>query len=209
MSYDDIFKILIALFLGALIGLEREYRTKPAGLRTLILICVGSTLFTIVSYKIGGTANPDRIASYVLVGIGFIGSGSIFKEGLTVTGLTTAATIWLTAGLGMAIGAGEYLLSLAIVVVVFTTLEIFTRFEDLVDRIHSVHLIKISYKADEEIMKRMEAQFRTFCPRMKRVHLKKEGDLLIAHYKVEGGKIKFDALRNFLITTTEIDGFET
>ena len=205
---EDVLKIIVSLVIGGLVGFEREYRTKPAGFRTLILICVGSTLFTIMSIKIGGPANPDRIASYILVGIGFIGSGTIYREGLTVSGITTAATIWLTAGLGMAVGDGNYLLAGFVLVVVYVILEIFTNLEMVVDRFHAIQLFKISYKADLEVMEKLEEEFRQICPKMKRINLKRVGNVLVVNYIVEGGKSRFENLRKTLIRHPDIIGFE-
>jgi len=98
---EDLTKLLVALVIGAIIGAEREYRTKSAGFRTVILITVGSTLFTIVSNLM---SNDARVASNIVTGIGFLGAGAIFKEGASVKGLTTATTIWISAAIGMAIG---------------------------------------------------------------------------------------------------------
>ena len=95
---EEAAQVSVAFIIGAIIGLEREFRSKPAGFRTMILICVGSCLYTILSKEIGG-ASTDRIASNIVTGIGFIGAGVIFKEGITVNGLTTAALIWVTAAL--------------------------------------------------------------------------------------------------------------
>src|SRR5262245_66333390 len=91
-------RILISFCIGTAIGIEREYRSKAAGLRTMIMICLGSTIFTELSMVIGGTS--DRIASNIITGIGFLGAGVIFKDGLSITGITTATTIWITAALG-------------------------------------------------------------------------------------------------------------
>src|ERR1700753_837775 len=109
MDYKDIvWKLILAVVVGGLIGAEREYRSKSAGFRTLTLICIGATLFTILSELIGTHGAPARIASNVVVGIGFVGAGVIFKGDAhsKVSGITTAAMIWVTAALGMAIGAG-------------------------------------------------------------------------------------------------------
>ena len=103
---EDITKLLLAVVVGGIIGAEREVRSRAAGFRTIILICVGSTLFTMISMKIGGAANPDRIASNIITGIGFIGAGVIFHGQGHVSGITTAATIWIAAALGMSIGGG-------------------------------------------------------------------------------------------------------
>jgi putative Mg2+ transporter-C (MgtC) family protein len=107
--FDLLARLLLAAGLGAAIGLEREFRRKPAGLRTNILIALGSALFTILSLQIaaaGGT--PDRIAAQIVTGIGFLGAGAIMRSGESVHGMTTAATIWVNAAIGMAAGAGEF-----------------------------------------------------------------------------------------------------
>lgn len=100
-------RLVMALLLGGIIGLEREYRDKSAGFRTLTLICIGSCLFTLVADLYGGPSF-DRITSNIVTGIGFIGAGVIFKSEKGVNGLTTAACIWATAAVGMAIGNGFF-----------------------------------------------------------------------------------------------------
>src|SRR5499425_3103416 len=104
-------KLLVAALLGGIIGFEREFRDKPAGLRTNVMICVGSTLFMIISAAYGDT----RIGAQIITGIGFLGAGSVLHAHGFVLGLTTAATIWVVAGVGMALGSGMY------TVAVFTT----------------------------------------------------------------------------------------
>src|SRR6058998_3326519 len=105
-------RLLLAAALGAALGLEREYHRKPAGLRTNILIALGSALFTTLSIAMGGYGGtPDRITAQVVTGIGFLGGGAILRSGTTVHGMTTAATIWVNAAIGMAVGAGEYALA--------------------------------------------------------------------------------------------------
>jgi len=106
---DLVRRLLLAAALGAALGLEREYHRKPAGLRTNILIALGSSLFTILSIAIGGRGGtPDRITAQVVTGIGFLGGGAILRSGTTVHGMTTAATIWVNAAIGIAAGAGEF-----------------------------------------------------------------------------------------------------
>jgi putative Mg2+ transporter-C (MgtC) family protein len=101
-------RLLLATGLGAAIGLERELKHRPAGLRTNLFICFGSALFTILSDRLAGpdVADRTRIAAQIVTGIGFIGAGAILREGTTVSGLTSAATIFVTAGIGMAAGGG-------------------------------------------------------------------------------------------------------
>lgn len=108
----DVYKALFAVAAGIILGLERELKDKAAGLKTITVICLGSALFSILSYKVGLADNETtRIASYIVSGIGFIGAGVIFKDKLDVSGLTTAGIIWLTAAIGMAIGFGEFYLA--------------------------------------------------------------------------------------------------
>lgn len=132
---EDLYKILFATLVGGLIGIEREYREKAAGFRTIILICVGATLFTIFSSKLDG--DPARIAANIVSGVGFLGAGVILRSGGQIVGLTTASTIWLTAALGMGIGAGEYILVAIVVPIILVTLWIFPKFERWIDALRS------------------------------------------------------------------------
>lgn len=106
---------------GAIVGLEREWASKPAGLRTNMLICVGSCLYCIMSVEVG--LDPSRIAAQVVSGVGFIGAGAILRINQNITGVTTAATIWLVAAIGMAIGFGY--ISLGLTLAFFTTVALF------------------------------------------------------------------------------------
>ena len=128
-------RLLLAAVLGAAIGLEREYRHKPAGLRTNILIAVGAALFTIVSMVMGGHGGTsDRIAAQIVTGIGFLGGGAILRSGIHVKGMTTAATIWVNAAIGMAAGAGEYVLATAAAVVTLVVLAVLPPIERYFER---------------------------------------------------------------------------
>lgn len=113
IELEIVLRLLLATALGAVIGYQRERADKPAGLRTHVLICVGSALFTVVSaYGFIDVADPTRIAAGIVTGIGFLGAGAIIRrEGELVTGLTTAATIWVVAAIGLAAGAGLYIVS--------------------------------------------------------------------------------------------------
>jgi putative Mg2+ transporter-C (MgtC) family protein len=107
MTGEIFWRLFLAVIVGGLIGAEREYRSKSAGFRTLTLICLGAAIFTILSQLIGVEHAPERIASNVVVGIGFVGAGVIFRgepSHSKVNGITTAAMIWVTAALGMGIG---------------------------------------------------------------------------------------------------------
>jgi putative Mg2+ transporter-C (MgtC) family protein len=118
-------RLLLAAVLGGAIGAERELNDQPAGLRTHMLLTIGACLFTLISaYGFGGglRTDPSRIAAQVVTGIGFLGGGAIVRHGLTVKGLTTAASIWATASVGVAVGAGRYVLGVGGAVLVVGTL---------------------------------------------------------------------------------------
>ncbi|HLD96635.1 MAG TPA: MgtC/SapB family protein [Patescibacteria group bacterium] len=112
--WEEILRLGGSLLIGFLIGLEREISRKPAGLRTHMLVSLASALFTILSLSSAfgdGAADPTRIASQIVIGIGFVGAGVIISAGGQVRGVTTAASLWITAAMGMAMGLGEYLLA--------------------------------------------------------------------------------------------------
>ena len=104
----DVYKALMAVAAGLILGLERELKDKAAGLKTITIITLGATLFSIISYKVGGIDRGTAIAAYIVSGVGFLGAGVIFKDGFTVSGLTTAGIIWLAAAIGTSIGFGEF-----------------------------------------------------------------------------------------------------
>jgi putative Mg2+ transporter-C (MgtC) family protein len=124
IEVEVILRLLLATALGAIIGFQRERAGKPAGLRTHILICLGAALFTVASiYGFGAASDPARIAAGVLIGVGFLGAGIIMRTGEgIVAGLTTAATIWAVAGIGLAAGAGLYLVSAVATVLILIVL---------------------------------------------------------------------------------------
>lgn len=125
-----IFRLLLATVIGGVIGIEREANKRPAGLRTHILVCVGSTLIMMVSlYAMPASADPSRIAAQVVSGIGFLGAGTILITGNVVKGLTTAASLWVCAGIGLAIGAGFYLAGLVTAAIVLVSLAALSRVE--------------------------------------------------------------------------------
>ena len=124
IEVEMVLRLLLATALGAVIGYQRERAGKPAGLRTHILICAGAALFTVASlYGFGAAADPARIAAGIVAGIGFLGAGAIIRRGEgIVAGLTTAATIWAVAAIGLAAGAGLYLVSAVTTVIILIVL---------------------------------------------------------------------------------------
>ncbi len=134
MNYTEIaVKLGVVILLSGFIGFDRELKHKPAGIKTHIMVGLGSTLFMLVSlyiymqYKGTTQVDPGRIAAQVVTGIGFLGAGSIIQSGGTVTGLTTAASLWAVAGIGLAVGAGMYPLAVmatAAILVVFAIINV-------------------------------------------------------------------------------------
>jgi putative Mg2+ transporter-C (MgtC) family protein len=114
---DMLLRLVLAFIAGALVGVEREHREKPAGLRTHMLVAGGAAMFTVASLTLGDEAgvgrDPTRIAAQIVTGVGFLGAGAIFRSGSDIVGLTTAATIWVAAALGVLCGGGNYLLALS------------------------------------------------------------------------------------------------
>ena len=117
-------RLLVGAILGALVGLEREIHDHPAGMRTHLLVSLGSAGFTVLSIAAFPTpgADPARIAAQIVSGIGFLGAGAILKAGVTIRGLTTAASLWTVAAVGMAAGAGAWIVAITITVIAIVSL---------------------------------------------------------------------------------------
>lgn len=157
---EDLIKLLAAVLVGGLIGLEREYRSKSAGFRTFTIVCLGSTIFTILSQHISPNT-PDRIAANIVTGIGFLGAGVIFKTDDRVSGLTTATIIWVTAALGMAIGTGHILLSIGGAFFVLLVLILFNRIEKVINHFNQVRHYRLMYEYDAKAFERYQEIFET------------------------------------------------
>jgi putative Mg2+ transporter-C (MgtC) family protein len=140
---NDLIAIGVSILAGSLVGLEREYKNKSAGFRTIILICLGATTFTMVSRY--GVGSDDRIAANIITGIGFIGAGVIFKDKFSVMGLTTAAVIWVVAGIGMAAGIGYYGLSLTLSIITVLILSVFNKVESGMERLFLTRTIFVGF----------------------------------------------------------------
>jgi len=149
-SYLDLgLRLLLAAMFGGIVGFERETHDRPAGLRTHMLVCVGSALLMVVSITVAaafwdnGPADPARIAAQVVSGIGFLGAGTILREGATIRGLTTAASLWVVAALGLAAGAGLYVAAGIATVGTVATLSLLSRVENYWFYRHHSRLIRI------------------------------------------------------------------
>ena len=156
-------KIVLALVLGGALGMERQYHDKPAGFATNCLICLGAMLFTVLSLVMGNAGgDPGRIAAQIVTGVGFIGAGSILRDGNKISGLTTAAGVWLVAAIGMAIGYGEYLWASACAVAILIVQLGLRRTLKLMEMVKSYDTFYIicepKWTIIDEIIKKIEAQ---------------------------------------------------
>jgi putative Mg2+ transporter-C (MgtC) family protein len=205
---EDFLKILVALIAGGLIGLERESRDKAAGFRTIILISTGAALFTILSYKLGVDLEHSRIAANIVSGVGFIGAGVIFRGEGKVTGLTTAATIWIAAALGMGAGAGEYELVMMVVLVVFLVLWIFPFAERLIQMFRDHHQYCVSIKLDEELFNKIDNLFDEGKLKIRFKTRIKKDDKYICMWDTSGTKKEHDKILDYLLHEENVIEFD-
>lgn len=183
----NLIKVVMAVIVGGLIGAEREFQDKAAGFRTIILITLGSTLFTIFSLTMDPGFTQTRIAANIVTGIGFLGAGAIVREGGRIGGLTTAATIWLSAALGMGIGAGDLIFVMLATIVTLLVLLVFPKFESRIDRIREARSYEISIGAND--YKKFDLIHETFAELSLRViehHQAKDDKRVLGTWKVIG-----------------------
>ncbi|MES2620320.1 MAG: MgtC/SapB family protein [Bacteroidota bacterium] len=202
-------QLSLAVLCGAIIGFEREYSSKAAGFRTITMVTLGATLFTILSVKIGGATSPDRIASNIIVGIGFIGAGVVFKDGFNISGLTTASTIWISAAIGMAIGVSQYATAITTLIIAIIVLALFEKAQDFIEDIHQVRNYRINLNAEyesgksqiEEKLKELKVK-----ARLKKIFQTETG--VSFFYTISGNQQKLNQFSEFLINTREVKSFE-
>jgi len=185
LTKTEVNKFLWVTLLSGLIGVEREFRNKQAGLKTMIMIGLGSTLITILSIKIG-VNSYDRIAANIVTGIGFLGAGVIFKEDNKVSGLTTACVIWVVAALGMAVGAGLIEQAIGVTVIVLLSLIIFPYIEMFFARKYTKRTYKIVKKYGGEGLEKYEEFLKTYKLKIERGPHRLEGDIISGTWDATG-----------------------
>lgn len=203
LYYDDLFKILVSMLIGLLIGVEREYRSKPAGLRTLMLVSVGSCIFTMLSIKIG-TGNPDRLAANIITGIGFLGAGAIFKDDNRINGLTTATTIWVCAALGMSVGAGYIFLAFAGATAVLCVLSLLVFAERYIDTRSTTRDYRIVCAYTDTTLREYEKIFIALNLAVIRGPQTLSDQNITGHWKLTGSKANHEKLLSVLLTDPAI-----
>jgi len=203
-------RLIIALLIGGAIGLEREFKGKPAGMRTNMLICVGSCLIMIISIEIAAgavrTADPGRIAAQVVTGIGFLGAGTIIRSRFHIVGLTTAATIWTLSALGLAIGAGYIVLSVIVALLITITLVFIGLAEEKLDTKRSYHVIQVSIDRGDGVIKQLMAHFEGMKIRSEALEVIRSGDLWRATFEYASSQEKHRELVERLSSSSGVKG---
>ncbi len=208
MDYEILIRFLLAGLWGGAVGAEREYRSKAAGFRTMIMISIGSCLFTMMSVFIGGASNPDRIASNVVTGIGFLGAGVIFRGDNRMNGITTAATIWAVAGVGMGIGGGHYFASICASALIFIVLIILPYFENMIDKWNQSKMYTIKCIFSEDLVSCFEQLLKQHNLKFKLANQIKEGNNLTTFWLVCGSAKNHEQFINIVINDKTVLKFE-
>jgi putative Mg2+ transporter-C (MgtC) family protein len=206
IDIGDMVAMLVSILCGGIIGFEREYRSKSAGFRTIILISLGSTIFTIVSQH--GAGADDRISANIITGIGFIGAGVIFKDRVSVRGLTTAAVIWTSAAIGMTAGVGYHALALALTLITLTVLLMVTSVERLISKLQKEKVLRVTFRGpDFSQLSELEVSMANNGLTLERLEVGKDQDKLTVVYKVSGNKNLLVGMNETLAAAPEIVSF--
>jgi putative Mg2+ transporter-C (MgtC) family protein len=200
-------RLLMVILVGGLIGAEREFRSKSAGFRTMILICLGSFLFTTFSIMIGNSSN-DRIASNIVTGIGFLGAGVIFKSDNRINGITTAATIWATAALGMGIADGAYEIVFASTAVILSALFLLTKLEIYIDRRNQSVIYKVTSPYQAALLEEYEDIFDEYNLHHKKIKSIKSGANITGFWIVQGSQANHKKFTQRMLDHPSVKEFE-
>lgn len=205
---ENLIRIGFAVLIGGIIGAEREFRDKAAGFRTIILITVGSTLFTIFSASMDPGFTRTRVAANIVTGIGSLGAGAIVREHGRIGGLTTAATIWLAAALGMGIGAGELIFVGASSLIVIIVLLLFPRLELWIDRIREARTYKIVVStANSEKIERINEELVAHQLKVYEHHQSKSANTIVGTWQTTGSPKHHEKFALLMVKDKEIEDF--
>lgn len=203
----DLISMLMAILCGGIIGFEREYKNKSAGFRTIILITLGSTIFTIVSRH--GADTDDRISANIITGIGFIGAGVIFKDQFSVFGLTTAAVIWTSAAIGMTTGIGYHALAFVFTIITLIILLLANKIEELIGKLQRQKMLTVTFRnADFDQIKRLEDKLEAIDLRLEQFQVSKDNDTLTVMWQISARKQYLQTMNEILVKTPEIISFK-
>lgn len=203
---EDLVSMLVSLLCGGIIGFEREYRNKSAGFRTIILITLGSTIFTIVSRH--GAGADDRISANIITGIGFIGAGVIFKDQFSVRGLTTAAVIWTSAAIGMTTGIGYHALAFLFTLITLGVLLMMSRVERFIGKLQRQKMLSVTFRnAEFSQIQALEDRLNSDDLVIERLRVSKDHDTLTVVWQVSGKKQFLLQLNETLAAIPDIISF--
>ena len=210
---EDILKLLLAMALGGLIGVESELRDKAAGFRTLMFISSGAALFTIFSYRLSAlsgaqvTGDPGRIAAQIVTGIGFLGAGVIMRERGQIHGITTAATIWLASAIGMGVGAGYYLFTVLATAAILIVLFFFPAIEKLIGSLSRTSTYQVNITADLGKYEALIKRFHEHGLKLISIHRTRRRDNLKITLVASGSPKCHEALIESIFRDQEIEEF--
>jgi putative Mg2+ transporter-C (MgtC) family protein len=208
-DWAELWKLLAAVAAGALIGLERETHDKPAGFRTNILICLGAALFTVVSVRMadGGTVDRTRIAAQIVTGVGFLGAGAIIQFRGNVIGLTTAATIWVVASVGMAFGAGAYFLGTLGTLLATGVLFTLESAEDLIAHWRSIATFEVDFLPTNNVATLVERLVHEAGVRRKSWTVSKNPESVVGRLTVSGPAARLERFQEALAREPGVHAF--
>lgn len=206
----DVFKALLSLILGLLLGLERELKDKAAGLRTITIISLGSTLFTIMSYKLGivTTGETTRIASYVVSGIGFLGAGVIFKDGISINGLTTASIIWIAAAIGMSVGFGHFATAIVFFFATFVTIHLGKWFNKTLHSQSIQRTLELKFENKRKLQEELIEEIAKFSEGLYIKQRIKNDDMIVLFIDVKIKTIHQKKFMDYLLRNDRIEYFK-
>jgi len=191
-AIEVIVRFLLALLWGAMVGAEREYHGKAAGFRTTIMISIGACFFTMMSIAIGAPGNPDRIASNIVTGIGFLGAGVIFRGENRINGITTAATIWAVAAVGMGIGAGYYFAAGCASILILFILIVLPYTQDVIDQFNQSKTLTVRCLRKPGIREQFEQEMKSYHLNMMMMQLTVDGEQIVFTWFIQGRKKNID-----------------
>lgn len=211
-SISDLGSLLLASLLGAVVGFDRDYRGKSAGYRTLMMVSLGAAVFTVVSQKLALTdphhqSDVSRIASTVVTGIGFLGAGIIYKSGQDIKGLTTAATTWVAAGIGMACGTQEYILAATTTAISLLTLFVLHRFEAKLGGVNFTEKYRLTWQNEKGDLPWPE-QYCNKGLRLSQQKFSKQNELIIVEWTIRASKAAHAELTRNLLTDPRVLSLE-
>lgn len=204
---EDLLKIGMAVLVGGVIGAEREFRYKAAGFRTIILVCLGATLFTIISVRMD-PYNNSRVTANIITGIGFLGAGAIMRGDGRIAGLTTATTIWIAAALGMGIGAAEYLVVVIATVTILVVLLMFPLLERLIGLVRETRAYRIALLKGSKRIGALDEVIRSCGLRVYERRQMKTEDYMIYSLRTYGKPIAHEKFVAKMLRDSEIREFE-